>query len=267
MIRFARAGGTILLALALVTSLGRWVALEAAPAPTVIREVATDEKVVALTYDDGPHPVFTPEILRALDRYGAKATFFMVGSRMEKYPQVVKEVLAKGHAIGNHTFSHPANLELETRGQVIHEVAACEEVIWRMCGKHTELFRPPKGLANRPVLRAVGGGYKTILWTVSADHHEARTPRQMAERVISAVRPGAIVLAHDGIYPMRWRDVAATPLIIEGLRRRGYRFVTVPQLLAVERRRRLSSAASAHGEQAKTRRPAMTSPKTSVPGG
>jgi peptidoglycan/xylan/chitin deacetylase (PgdA/CDA1 family) len=198
----------------------------------VVHRVHTNEKVVALTYDDGPHPVFTPEILRILDKYHVKATFFMIGKRMEDHPEVVKEILDDGHAIGNHTYTHPGNLERDTRKQVTRELMECETVIERIIGERTRLFRPPKGLIDGTIFTiAEDEGYQTILWTVSADHHDAPTPQAMADRVLKHVVPGAIILAHDGTVAGRWKDVAATPLIIESLRKKGYRFVTLPELL------------------------------------
>jgi len=215
--------------------------LRHSPAPKAdggpIAEVPTQDKVVALTYDDGPHPEFTPAILDALDIYQVKATFFMIGERMEKYPEIVKEVVAKGHVIGNHTYSHPRDLESLASPNVIRELDDCEEVIERMTGKRTHLFRPPRGLLNGTVLTvAKEEGYQTILWTVSADHHDAPTPEAMAKRVLEHVKPGAIILAHDGTFASRINDVKATPLIIQELKRRGYRFVTVPELLRMANR-------------------------------
>jgi peptidoglycan/xylan/chitin deacetylase (PgdA/CDA1 family) len=215
------------------------------PRSSIVRSVATKERIVALTYDDGPHPVFTPEILGILDRYGVKATFFMIGSEMEQYPDIVKEVIARGHAIGNHTYTHPqaappkrlrlrrlGNIEVDTAAQVFREIEECERVIERMTGMRTHIFRPPLGLVDRTVSRIVDEqGYRTILWTVSADHHDAPTPQLMAQRVLKRIRPGAIILAHDGSLGIRWKDVAATPIIIQSLLKRGYRFVTVPELL------------------------------------
>jgi peptidoglycan/xylan/chitin deacetylase (PgdA/CDA1 family) len=199
----------------------------------VVARVPTREKIVALTFDDGPHPTFTPELLRLLDRYEVRATFFMIGRRMQQYPEVVKAVLAHGHAIGNHTYSHPRDLTAETPAQVRGELEQCEQVIERVGGRRAYLFRPPRGLMDGAVFRAAAAeGYQTILWTVSADHHDAPTPELMARRVLDHIRPGGIILAHDGVFCTRWKDVAATPLIIEGLQRRGYRFVTVPELLA-----------------------------------
>jgi peptidoglycan/xylan/chitin deacetylase (PgdA/CDA1 family) len=188
--------------------------------------------VVALTYDDGPHPIYTPQLLDILDRYNVKATFFMVGKSMEEYPDIVRDAVKRGHVIGNHTFTHPHNIELDTQAQMIRELDSCEQVIERLTGGRAHLFRPPRGLVDGSVFTIANEeGYKTILWTVCADHHDAPTPELMAQRVLRHARPGAIILAHDGSFPTRWKDVAATPLLIEGLRKRGYRFVTVPQLL------------------------------------
>lgn len=232
----------------------------------VIRGVQTTNKIVALTYDDGPHPVFTPEILRVLDKYHVKATFFMIGSRMEQYPWLVREVIARGHAIGNHTYSHPPDFKLSPTGQIDFEIDKCEDVIRQLCGTSPRLFRPPKGLVSNNMLAlAMTKGYETVLWTVCADNHNAPTPEAMAKRVISRVRPGAIILAHDGMYPMRWRDVAATPLIIEGLLKQGYRFVTVPELLSsaqiakAEREDRKPKVPSATGKHTTPRRVKPTS--------
>jgi peptidoglycan/xylan/chitin deacetylase (PgdA/CDA1 family) len=199
---------------------------------SVVYWVPTDQKIVALTFDDGPNPEFTPEVLDILDKYHVKATFFMIGSEMEKYPEIVKEVVARGHVIGNHTYTHPHDIELDTEAQVIRELDQCEQVIERMTGRRTHLFRPPRGLVDSTVFTiAEEEGYRTILWTVSADHHDAPTPKLMAQRVLKHIRPGGIILAHDGRFCTRWKDVAATPMIIEELSKQGYQFLTIPELL------------------------------------
>jgi peptidoglycan/xylan/chitin deacetylase (PgdA/CDA1 family) len=200
----------------------------------VVHSVPTNEKVVALTYDDGPHPVYTRQILDILDKYHVKATFFMIGRLMEQYPDIVNDVLKRGHVIANHTYTHPGNIESDTSAQVIRELEQCEQVIERMTGRRANFFRPPRGLIDSTVFSiAQDEGYQTILWTVSADHHDAPTPELMAQRVLKLNRPGGIILAHDGTFPTRWKDVAATPLIIEGLKKQGYRFVTIPELLKI----------------------------------
>lgn len=201
---------------------------------SVISRVPTDQKVVALTYDDGPHPVFTPEILDILDKYHVKATFFMIGKQMEEHPDIVREVLKRGNVIANHTYTHPRDIELDTQAQVIRELDQCEMTIEKLTGSRAHLFRPPRGMMDGSVFTiAKEEGYQTILWTVCADHHDAPTPELMAKRVVDHIRRGGIILAHDGAFPMRWKDVRATKLIIEALRKEGYRFVTVPELLKI----------------------------------
>lgn len=198
----------------------------------IVWSVRTSQKVVALTFDDGPHPVFTPRILDILDKYHVKATFFMVGKSMDAHPDIVREVIRRGHVVGNHTYTHPRNIDLDTEAQMIRELDKCEQVIERLTGNRALLFRPPRGLVDGAAFAiADEEGYRTILWSVCADHHDAQTPELMAQRVIERNRPGGIILAHDGTYPMRWKDVAATPLIIEALQKQGYRFVTIPELL------------------------------------
>lgn len=199
---------------------------------SVVHGVPTKEKIVALTFDDGPDPRFTLKILDLLDQYQVKATFFMIGKRMEKYPDIVRQVVLRGHAIGNHTYTHPHDIEKDNQVQIVRELDRCEAVIEQLTGTRTHLFRPPRGLVDGSVyMIANEAGYRTILWTVCADHHDAPTPRLMARRVLRLIRPGGIILAHDGKYGTRWKDVAATPLIIESLRRRGYQFVTLLDLL------------------------------------
>lgn len=201
----------------------------------VVYRVPTTEKVAALTYDDGPSPVFTPELLRILDRYQVKATFFMIGSQVAQYPSIAKDVAARGHVIGNHTYTHP-HMEGCTWLQIVCELARCEQVIERAANRRPILFRPPSGFINRDILAiASEGGYRIIQWTVSADHQDAPTPEMMPQRVLKHLEPGVIILAHEGDDAIRRKDVQATPLIIESLRKRGYRFVTVPELLELGR--------------------------------
>jgi peptidoglycan/xylan/chitin deacetylase (PgdA/CDA1 family) len=204
----------------------------AEPPPLPIRYVPTAQKVVALTYDDGPHSVFTPELLSILRRYRVPATFFVIGDRAAQFPEIVREIAMDGHVIANHTYSHPNNLEYLPTSRITEELDSTQRLIKDLTGRAYKLFRPPKGWVNRRLAEIVQSeGYTVVLWSVSADHHEAKTPEEMAKRVIKRIRPGAIVLMHDGRFPVRWRDVVATPLIIRGLRKKGYRFVTVPELL------------------------------------
>lgn len=197
----------------------------------VTYELHTQDKIVALTFDDGPHPVYTPQILDILDRYQAKATFFMIGNRMEKYPEIVKEVSARGHLIANHTYTHPSNLRAESQENIKQEVARCQQTMERLSGQDTYLFRPPRGILNREIIEMLHKhGYTVVLWSISADHHDAPTPEMMAARVIKHIHPGEIILVHDGRTDLRWKDVEATRLIVKNLSEQGYRFVTLEAL-------------------------------------
>lgn len=201
----------------------------------VIYKIPTQDKIVALTFDDGPDPRFTPQILDELQKKNVKATFFMVGQEMEKHPDIVKRVIAQGDVIANHTYTHPHDIEADTRAQVIRELERCEEIIESFTGQRAKLFRPPRGLIDGSVFQiAEEEGYTTTLWTVCADHHDAPTPELMAKRVLDHIVPGGIILVHDGRLNSRWKDVKATPLIIDELTKRGYRFVTLPELLAAK---------------------------------
>jgi len=189
-------------------------------------------KVVALTFDDGPHPVYTPKVLEILKRYGVKATFFLIGKQVERYPEIARQIVAEGHEVGNHTYSHPKNLPKENWDEVRQEIEKCSEAIEQATGVRPKFFRPPWGFLNYKVLTlAQLEGYTLVFWTVSADHKDAPTPQAMAKRVLKLVHPCAIILMHDGRIPSRWKDVKALPLIIEGLRKQGYKFVTLSELL------------------------------------
>ncbi len=202
--------------------------------PIPLRRVETSEKVVALTFDDGPHPIYTPAVLNILDYYKAKATFFLIGTLAEEFPGIVRDIRSKGHAIANHTYSHPADFKKLGRAEMLDEIRQCSDTLYGITGVRTQLFRPPKGFWNPIMAVAVeNAGHRMILWSVSADHKDAPTPEMMSARVVNTIRPGTIVLIHDGYYVDRWKDVIATSYIIEGLQRKGYRFVTVPELLAL----------------------------------
>lgn len=197
----------------------------------VVYELFTRDKIVALTFDDGPHPIYTPQILDILDQYQAKATFFMIGSRMEEYPEIVEEVSGRGHLIANHTYTHPKNLRAESPESIKKEVDRCQQSIERLANQNACLFRPPRGILNQKIIKMLHKqGYTVVLWSISADHHDAPTPELMAARVIKHAHPGEIVLIHDGRTDLRWKDVEATRLIIENLSKQGYRFVTLEEL-------------------------------------
>lgn len=197
----------------------------------VLSRAETSDRVVALTFDDGPDPLYTPRVLDVLHRCSVHATFFVQGRLVERYPQIVRRAAAEGHCIGNHTYSHPYLTRLSPDA-VRNEIDSCERCLEANAGISTTLFRPPRGDWNPTVYRAcVRSHSPLILWTVALEHHEAPTPSAMAQRVLEHVRPGDIILMHDGAFVSRETTVQALPLLIAGLQRRGYRCVTLPELL------------------------------------
>ena len=188
------------------------------------------EKVVALTFDDGPDPIYTKEAIKILKRYDVKATFFVVGEMVERYPNIVKEQSRLGHEIENHTYTHP-NLEKVDGIETIKEIINAQESIEKITLRKPVFFRPPKGLFNKETADIVEiYGYKTVLWSVCVEHKASVTPQKMAQRVISKARPGLIILAHDGRLD-RSKTIKALPIIIQGYKKLGYKFVTLEELL------------------------------------
>ncbi|MGQ9779712.1 MAG: polysaccharide deacetylase family protein [Bacillota bacterium] len=200
----------------------------------------TKERLVALTFDDGPDPRFTPAVLAVLHRYGAHATFFVVGSNVRRWPELLRAEVAAGHEIGNHTYSHPELYKLP-RAEVEQEIADCDAVVAEVAGVVPRFFRPPYERLSLAVFQSAWAfGKQIVLAGPALEHHKARTPQEMAARVLARVRPGTIILAHDGRLDRRM-TVAALPLLLAELEARGYRFVTLTELLGKGNTRSLPS--------------------------
>jgi peptidoglycan/xylan/chitin deacetylase (PgdA/CDA1 family) len=211
----------------------------------VYYEGSSKEKVVALTFDDGPNEPYTSQVLDILDENNIKATFFLIGENVQLYPDAARRILADGDVVGNHSYSHNANHALTEYGA--RDLIHAEDIIADTLGVVPHLYRPPHGKKSPWELIAIHKeGLIEVTWTVSAnDQHEFAfigkpTPEQFAHEIVSHTHPGAIILLHDGYGTThdtskadRSFTVAALPLIIEQLRAEGYRFVTVPQLLGV----------------------------------
>ena len=211
----------------------------------VYSKESTPEKVVALTFDDGPNEPYTSQILDILKQYDIKATFFVIGMNVEIYPDTARRILAEGNVLGNHSYSHNANHALTEYGS--RDMEHAEQVIFNITGVEPHLYRPPHGKKSPWELDNVGDDHMIeVTWSVSANdqHKEAfwgkPTVSQYAKEIINATRPGAIILLHDGygtIHNTPKADksltVQALPMIIQQLKAEGYQFVTVPQLLNV----------------------------------
>ena len=182
---------------------------------------------VALTFDDGPDEL-TRQYLDELDRFGAQATFFVLGEQCADYPELVVEIADRGHELGNHGYSHQRFPESEDLGLLGLELARTEAFIPRRGGGR-RIVRPPFGAVTpRSLWACARSGYTTVLWSHDSDDCRTRHPEEVVERVAPAVvEPGAIVLLHEG---QSW-TLAALPKILEELTESGHELVTVGQLL------------------------------------
>ncbi|MFE6749802.1 polysaccharide deacetylase family protein [Kitasatospora purpeofusca] len=189
--------------------------------------------LVALTFDDGPHPEYTPQVLDVLARYYAPAAFFCIGLHALAHPGVVRRIAAEGHTLGNHSWSHAYLPDLGPIG-LREQLGFTADALARACGgtRPSRWLRPPYGGRSPELLTAVAGsGLTTALWDVDAKDWSRPGADVLARRVLDAVGPGSVVLMHDGGGD-RSQTVAALPEVITGLRRRGYRIVGLDELLA-----------------------------------
>ncbi len=196
----------------------------------VVSEIATSEKVAALTFDAGSDAGHTQEILDILDDAGIKATFFLTANWLERYPELGAAIISRGHAIGNHTKSHPHLLQL-TDDEILAELSDTEESAQNACGRTTKpFFRPPFGEYDRRVASVVGeAGYGyMVLWTIDSLDWKMIPADELVHRVVDNVKPGAIVLMHVG---SQTNEPEALPEIIKQLKDSGYRFDTLATLL------------------------------------
>jgi peptidoglycan/xylan/chitin deacetylase (PgdA/CDA1 family) len=188
---------------------------------------------VALTFDDGPSVPYTGQVLDILRKNHIHATFFLCGANAERYPDLVRRIKAEGHEIGNHTYSHPY-LYLMDRDKIAEEIDRTQDVIQKISGRRPRLFRPPFGVrwfSLWPLLRE--RGLTMVLWSIRGYDGDLGAPA-IAQRTLSQLQPGGIILLHDGFETHapgqvdRSATVRALPAIISGIRRAGYRFVPIP---------------------------------------
>lgn len=196
-------------------------------------DLQSGEKVVALTFDDGPW-THTPEVLDILKKFDIKATFFVIGRHIASHQDALKRLVKEGHAVGNHTWNHHYhNVSAQTAAAELGQTA---DLVKEVTGVETVMFRPPGGnLTNGLVDYATGQNYFVAMWSVDSRDYTHTTAAAMTERVLRDAHSGAMVLFHDGGGD-RTATVEALPQIIGQLQKQGYRFVTVPELLELKAR-------------------------------
>ena len=202
-----------------------------------IYRVNSSDKLVALTFDDGPSPVWTPKILDELKTAGIKATFFMLGDHVEKYPDVARRVVNEGHEIGNHTYDHHV-LIYYTMQELEDELEHADRIIKEVTGVTARYFRPPKAwLTREEKIKIRDMGYKVILWSLNSKDWVTFHDKQITSYILRHIQPGDIILFHDsgGAFGTEGGDraqtVKAISRLVKKLKERGYKFVTITQLL------------------------------------
>ncbi|MBV8385288.1 MAG: polysaccharide deacetylase family protein [Acidimicrobiia bacterium] len=194
--------------------------------------VETPDRIVALTFDDGPDPRWTPTVLAMLAHFGAHATFFDIGESAARVPGLVLAELHAGNEVADHTWSHAHLLTVSDRA-LAAEIAADRDLLGAIAGRTPAWFRPPYDEWDAEVARAaVVAGMHTVLWSACVERFiDHRSIAGGVSELLEDVRPGAIILAHDGGVPGRQRTMTALPLLLAGLARSGYRITTVSELL------------------------------------
>ncbi len=207
-----------------------------AEAANIISNGPRDKKILALTFDDGPHPIYTNEILDLLEKYNVKATFFILGKHGELYPEILLRQKKEGHEIGIHSYNH-INMRSAKVELVESEFNKTQEVIYKNIKEKAKVFRPPYGTYNQKVYDiAVKNQCKMVLWTYYQDSRDWSNPGadKIVETVISQARNGDIILFHDHNEASENQTIEAMKIILPELIRQGYKFVTVSQLLKQE---------------------------------
>jgi peptidoglycan-N-acetylglucosamine deacetylase len=190
------------------------------------------KKQIAITFDDGPHPAYTPQLLAILRQHQVKATFFVVGEMAEKYPDLVQAEIADGHAVGNHTYHH-VNLNRIPTGYVATEIQACGEVIKHITGRYPHIFRPPGGDYDSQVADIVNAlGYTLILWTDDPGDYASPGEKVIEKRLLQRLNNGGIILIHDGVQ----QTVDLLPRLLQELKAKGYQCITIDDMLRDQRR-------------------------------
>lgn len=191
--------------------------------PSTPKPVVSTKKV-ALTFDDGPHPKVTQQILRTLKKYDAKATFFVVGDSVKKYPKVLKEVSDAGHEIGNHTFNHVKLTTLSSK-QIQSQIQSTDTAVKSVIGQNTTVFRPPYGAYNNSVKKQLK--VPNVLWTIDTLDWKHHNPTKTLQVVKANAKNGSIILMHD----IHQTTADALDSVLAALQKQGYEFVTVSELM------------------------------------
>ncbi|MFJ7736678.1 polysaccharide deacetylase family protein [Lysinibacillus sp. NPDC097287] len=200
----------------------------------ILWEIKTNEKIIAITFDDGPHKKHTPEVLDLLEKYNAKATFFVVGEHADKNPEIALRMYEEGHELAIHTYTHPLRTSVPN---LMKEIKQTHETIYGITGFSPTLFRPVEGQYTDAMIDAiVKEGYKVVMWSWHLDTMDWKSPgaSKIVDTVLKNVKEGSVVLFHDG-GGNRQQTIKALEKILPELEKQGYKFLTISELLEVQK--------------------------------
>jgi len=197
----------------------------------VICKAQTTKKVIALSFDDGPDTTNTPKLLQILQQEGVKAAFFCIGNRVAGNEGILKQVSAEGHIIGNHSFSHHFWFDMFTAKQMLADMDLAGQTIFDASGLRPKLFRPPYGVMNPNLKKAIlAGGYTPIGWNIRSMDTVIKDPQKLLDKVTNKLKPGAVILFHDTSHT----TLAILPAFIQRIKAKGYEIVRLDNMLNLQ---------------------------------
>ena len=195
---------------------------------------------VALTFDDGPHPLYTPRVLEILERFQAKATFFVIGKHLEKNGDLAATAARAGHVIGNHSYHHFRTMSFSSSEKIGEEIIRCQNEVEKWAGYQPRFYRQPAGFRNPKIFDILKNlGMTLVGWQVRAYDTQLQNPEIIARKILEKIKPGGVILLHDGSDSEQSQDrtptLEALPVILHGLKHRGMEFLTLDELFGMSK--------------------------------
>ena len=185
-------------------------------------------KKIAITFDDGPNPEFTPKVLQLLTDYNAKASFFCIGRHVKKHPELLKQIYSEGHGIGNHSYTHSNTIDFKSTESWLVELKNTDQAIFNVIGKKTTLFRPPFGVTTPHLARALKiTGHQVVGWNIRPFDTALKNQETILNRILKQVKPGSVILLHDTHEHIEY----VLEQLLQFLKKQDYEMVTLNELI------------------------------------
>ena len=197
----------------------------------IVCKATTDKKEIAISFDDGPATNYTPEILQILNKEQVKATFFCIGNRIAGNENILKQIREEGHIIGNHSYSHHFWFDMFSSKKMLDDMKQMDIEMKRVTGFQPKLFRPPYGVTNPNLKKAIiNGGYTPVGWSVRTMDTVIKDEKKLLNKIIASIQPGAVFLFHD----TSKTTLQVLPEFIKEVKNRGYNIIPLDKLLALK---------------------------------